>query len=90
MEQFVETRIFLSFEIELAFTGMHKSSWQYTVIARNKAHTEITPVPVYTPMCSRSGLSARKKPMPKYTPRIRMRRINKMVAEEHPSPSVCV
>ncbi len=37
-----------------------------TVFARNNAHTEITPMPVYMPMCNMSELSARKTPMPKY------------------------
>ena len=56
----------------------------YTVFARNNVHIEIMPMPIYTPMCDRSELSARKTPMPNYTPmpkykpRIRMLRQNKM------------
>ena len=41
-------------------------------ICCNIAHTEITP------MCSRSELSVRKTPIPKYVPII-----NKMVSREH-------
>ena len=33
---------------------------EHTVFVRNNAHTEINPMPVYTPMCDRSELSARK------------------------------
>ena len=68
------------------YMDFHNSCYDYYMVyyTATICPYRITPMPVYTPMCDRSELSAQKMLMPNYTPmtkskpRIRVRRQNKL------------